>query len=233
MNDKNHTKQAAVKAENLSLRYGKKLVLENISCTAYKGDIIGIVGKNGVGKSTFCRSICGLLPLSTGSIQIEGAYTNEKERRNLSYIVMQDVNHQLFGDSVMEEMTLSQNNQDINRVSSLLHDFSLESYKDRHPLTLSGGQKQRLAIAVSLMLQKEIYLFDEPSSGLDYQSMCEIRDQISRLSGKGCTIFLITHDMELLDSICNRCFFLEKDKVIELFPDSRSLSEMVEMLLCK
>ena len=233
MNDKNHTKQVAVKAENLSLRYGKKLVLENISCTAYKGDIIGIVGKNGVGKSTFCRSICGLLPLSTGSIQIEGAYTNEKERRNLSYIVMQDVNHQLFGDSVMEEMTLSQNNQDINRVSSLLHDFSLESYKDRHPLTLSGGQKQRLAIAVSLMLQKEIYLFDEPSSGLDYQSMCEIRDQISRLSGKGCTIFLITHDMELLDSICNRCFFLEKDKVIELFPDSRSLSEMVEMLLCK
>ena len=96
-----HTKQRAIKIDNVSLRYGKKRILNNLSFTAFKGDIIGIVGKNGVGKSTFCRSVCGLHPLSTGSIQIEGGYTSEKERRNLSYIVMQDVNHQLFGDSVM------------------------------------------------------------------------------------------------------------------------------------
>ena len=82
------------------------------------------------------------------------------------------------------------------------------------------------------MLHKQIYLFDEPSSGLDYQSMCAIRDQIAELSDNGSTIFLITHDMELLDSLCNRCLFLEKDKIIELFPDRRNLSTIIEDLLC-
>ena len=227
-----HTKQRAIKIDNVSLRYGKKRILNNLSFTAFKGDIIGIVGKNGVGKSTFCRSVCGLHLLSTGSIQIEGGYVNDKERRNLSYIVMQDVNHQLFGDSVMEEMTISQDHPDMEKANELLREFALEDYKDHHPLALSGGQKQRLAIAVSLMLHKQIYLFDEPSSGLDYQSMCAIRDQIKRLSDNGNIIFLITHDMELLDSLCNRCLYLEKDRTIELFADSRSLSNIIETLLC-
>ena len=227
-----HSKQRAIRIDNVSLRYGKKRILNNLSFTAFKGDIIGIVGKNGVGKSTFCRSVCGLHPLSTGSIQIEGGYTSEKERRNLSYIVMQDVNHQLFGDSVMEEMTISQDHPDMEKANELLREFALEDYIDHHPLALSGGQKQRLAIAVSLMLHKQIYLFDEPSSGLDYQSMCAIRDQVAKLSDNGSTIFLITHDMELLDSLCNRCLFLEKDKIIELFPDRRNLSAIIEGLLC-
>ena len=120
----------------------------------------------------------------------------------------------------------------MEKANALLREFALEDYKDHHPLALSGGQKQRLAIAVSLMLQKKIYVFDEPSSGLDYQSMCAIRDQIAELSHNGSTVFLITHDMELLDSLCNRCFLLEKDKIIELFPDSRNLSAIIEDLLC-
>ena len=120
--------------------------MNNLSFTAFKGDIIGIVGKNGVGKSTFCRSVCGLHPLSTGSIQIEGGYTSEKERRNLSYIVMQDVNHQLFGDSVMEEMTISQDHPDMEKANELLREFALEDYKDHHPLALSGGKNNALLL---------------------------------------------------------------------------------------
>ena len=65
-------------------------------------------------------------------------------------------------------------------------------------MALSGGQKQRLAIAVSLLLKKDIYIFDEPTSGLDYVSMCSVREQIISLTKKGATVFLVTHDMELL-----------------------------------
>lgn len=227
-----HSKKISLRVNNVSFRYGKKTVINNTSFTAHKGDIIGIAGKNGVGKSTFCRVLCGLHSLSSGNIQLEGKALSDKERRNVSYIVMQDVNHQLFADSVLEEMVLSQEHPDIEKANTLLQEFYLDSYKDHHPLALSGGQKQRLAIAVSMMLQKQIYIFDEPSSGLDYQSMCSIRDQIAKLSQKGTIIFLITHDMELLDSLCNRCLFLEKDKVVEIFPDKRNLSEIVGALLC-
>ena len=168
-------------------------------------------------KSTFCRSVCGLHPLSTGSIQIEGGYTSEKERRNLSYIVMQDVNHQLFGDSVMEEMTISQDHPDMEKANALLREFALEDYKDHHPLALSGGQKQRLAIAVSLMLHKQIYLFDEPSSGLDYQSCAPYVTRLQNYRIMAAPFFLSLMIWSYLILYVIGVYFLKKTKLLNCF----------------
>ena len=220
-----------MKVRGLGLAYGRKRIAEGIAFTASKGDIIGLVGRNGAGKTTLCRTLCGLHDQMAGNVLLEGVAARRRERLRSSYIVMQDVNHQLFGDSVLEEMRLGTEIPDEERVRTLLEDLDLECYAKAHPLALSGGQKQRLAIAVGLLQEKTVYVFDEPSSGLDYASMCAIRGQIRDLAERGCVVLLVTHDMELLDTLCNRCLFLEKDRVVELFPGDDSFSRLTERML--
>lgn len=81
--------------------------------------------------------------------------------------------------------------------------------------------------------KKDIYIFDEPTSGLDYASMCAVRDQIRMLAESGAAVFLVTHDMELLDTLCNRCFFVRRDRVVEIFADTRGYSGYVKKMLKK
>ena len=98
------------------------------------------------------------------------------------------------------------NPKNIPKAEMILEQMQLFPYRKAHPMSLSGGQKQRLAIAAGMLQEKEIYLFDEPTSGLDYTSMLQVKEQIETLAGKGACVFIITHDMELLDLLCNRCF---------------------------
>lgn len=104
-------------------------------------------------------------------------------------MVMQDVGHQLFTDSVEAECRLGMKTADNNAVNQALEWLDLTPYKDRHPLSLSGGQKQRLAVAVSLVCEKDLLIFDEPTSGLDLKSMLEVGRLARELSvrGKSCS----------------------------------------------
>lgn len=221
----------SIHLNNAKIAYGNKTILDNISFKAYKGDIIGITGSNGVGKTSLCRTICGLHSLSKGSISYLGNVAGIVNRIEKSYLVMQDVNHQLFGESVEEECIMNNDVATMQKVDDILNIMGLSLYRKEHPLTLSGGQKQRVAIAVSLLLEKDVYVFDEPTSGLDYIAMCAVRKQILNLSEHGATIFLVTHDMELLDTLCNRCLFLQSDKVTEIFQDEDNYSIHVKRML--
>ena len=87
---------------------------------------------------------------------------------------MQDTSHQLFTESVTDEVLLSMDNEDETVVDKILEQFDLLAYKDRHPLSLSGGQKQRVAIASAIVSNREIIVFDEPTSGLDLKHMREV-----------------------------------------------------------
>ena len=128
-------------------------------------------------------------------------------------MVMQDVGHQLFTDSVEAECLLGVKAPDTAAVEKALEWLDLLDFKDRHPLSLSGGQKQRLAVAVSLLCEKELLIFDEPTSGLDLKSMQEAGRLAKELSAQGKILLIITHDYEFIQTICSRVLVLEDGKI--------------------
>ena len=203
--------------KDIHVKYGEKTILQNISFTANGGEIVAITGANGAGKTTLARTICGLLKQKSGNIFTDGINLTAKARIEKSYMVMQDVGHQLFTDSVKTECTLGTKTQNDTYVDETLSMLSLAELKDRHPLSLSGGQKQRLAVAISLLCDKEILIFDEPTSGLDLKSMREVGALIERLSAQGKILLVITHDIEFIKTICSRVLLLSGGKIIADF----------------
>ena len=188
---------------HLSVKRNKQPVLHDLSLSANNGDIIGIVGKNGSGKSTFCSSLCGLLPAVSGEVIFHGKKLTRRARTRQFGMVMQDVNHQLFSDSVKNECLSANPNATDQEIENLLNSFDLLDCIDRHPLTLSGGQRQRLAICQAIMGKKKFLIFDEPTSGLDFRHMCQVTEWLKQLAQHGYILFVVTHDYEFLNRACN------------------------------
>ena len=229
--------------------------------------IVAITGHNGAGKSTLVRCLSGLekkcratiresaippaqsdRPAASG-INQDQTFSDSKpvgwrERIRRSYLVMQDVNLQLFSDSVEGEVWISreyqtgrahthrqqlmpdvrQENTDADQPdlpeaeTALLRRLDLYDLRNRHPLSLSGGQRQRTAIAGALAAGKEWLFFDEPTSGLDLRHMKEFAQLLRQLSSQGRSIFVITHDPELILASADYCLTLSDGKVQELYP---------------
>ena len=204
--------------KNVSLAYKKQPVLSNISLQAAPGDIIAVVGHNGAGKTTFSRALCGLHKEMSGSYLWNGKFQKPKERMKRSYMVMQDVNYQLFAESVEAECTFGIKHPDRALAEQTLQELGLAPFRERHPNTLSGGQKQRLAAATSMVCGKELLVFDEPTSGLDYDSMARLSSLIRRLADMGKVIFIVTHDYEFVCRTCTRVLHLADGGIRDDFP---------------
>lgn len=176
---------------------------EEISFGANSGDVIGIVGKNGAGKTTLCKIICGLLKEQSGRVIYQGKKLTRRQRQRLCAMVMQDVNHQLFTDSIVEECELAAPEASKEKIDKLLQGFDLLPYKEVHPAVLSGGQRQRLAVCQAVLSGKKVVIFDEPTSGLDYKHMMQTGEIIQKLSREGYIVLVITHDYEFLNLVCH------------------------------
>lgn len=195
----------SLKIENVSCNYGEKKVFENLNLGLKSGEILGIMGNNGVGKTTLIRCIAGLHRQSEGQITLNGKTLNSKERQKLSSMVMQDVNYQLFTNSIVEECCLGNNCSD-DQIEEVLKELGLIEFKELHPMVLSGGQKQRIVIGNAILSDKQIFIFDEPTSGLDYEGMNVVSKEIKKLSKKGYYIFIVSHDIEFINSTCDRVY---------------------------
>lgn len=210
---------AFMKINNFSFKYkgSKKLNLSIDELDIPKASVIAIIGRNGAGKSTFVRCLCGLEKKAKGLLEDGNAKLNAKSRLDYSFLVMQDVNRQLFTESVEEEITLSMEEENENLLEEILKEFDLSDYRKQHPMSLSGGQKQRVAVASAMASLRNYIIFDEPTSGLDYFHMQQVADCIKNLQEKGKTIFLITHDIELIYSCCNYVLQVENGAVKDIY----------------
>ena len=195
--------------DHLIFGYKKKYPILNIpKLYIPKYGIIALIGFNGAGKSTLAKLLCGL----------EGKYKKRQLPHFKSYMVMQDVNHQLFTESVLDEVLLSMEQKDSSQAEEILQGLNLLSFKNCHPMSLSGGQKQRVAIASAIASKSNILLFDEPTSGLDYKQMKTVSRTLMTLHEQKKTLIVITHDLELILQCCDFVVHIENGSLREQYP---------------
>ena len=217
-----------MEVDHLCVRLGGQEVLQDLCFSAQGGEIIAIAGANGAGKTTLARALCGLEKEHSGSVSMQGKPLSPKARKRCAYMVMQDVGHQLFTESVLEECRLGLHAPDETQIDSALRLLDLEACRERHPLSLSGGQKQRLAVAVSLLCNRELLVFDEPTSGLDLASMEEVGRLAQELSRRGKILLIITHDVEFMKNICSRILILSQGRILaDLKGQARESAEQI------
>ena len=207
--------------KNYHFNYEKEEVLHMSDVTVPAESIIAVTGHNGSGKSTFLRCLCGLEKKFKGHTVLDDANLSGRQMLKNCYMVMQDVNHQLFCETVEEEIQLGMAEEKADKVSDLLRELDLAGFRERHPMSLSGGQKQRVAIASAVLAEKSVLIFDEPTSGLDYKHMRQTAGLFQRLKERKKTMFIITHDPELIVMCCTHVLHIEHGEVQEFYPLTR------------
>ena len=216
------SKNASIRFENLTAKYRKNGVLERVLDVPLlelpQASVTALVGPCGAGKSTFAEAVCGLNRCE-GTIEIDGVRLGKRDRRRRCFMVMQDVNHQLFVESVLDEVLLGMTGENREqRASDILRDLDLDGLAADHPLSLSGGQRQRVAIAQALATDRPLIIYDEPTSGLDLAHMRQVADTVRRVRDRGATQIVITHDPEFALSCCTHVAIMDGGRITDVFP---------------
>ena len=220
---------ALIEVDNLSVTYLSKgqqvKAVEGVSLAVDARQSFGLVGESGSGKSTILRAICGLAPVTGGTIRIGGELVPTPRGRAFSarvQMVFQDPYASLhprhtLDRTLSEPLAIHGIGDTDARVMQALTDVGLpQSFRFRYPHQLSGGQRQRVAIARALMLRPEILLLDEPTSALDASVQAETLNLLNRLRAeRGLTFLMVSHDLAVIDHMCDRVLVMQHGRAVE------------------
>ena len=201
--------------DNLSFSYKKDIVIKDVSLKIAANDVVGILGHNGAGKTTLFRLMLGILKPKNGTI----IFGQDKGKRNvLSFL---PDNNGLYGKltayenlmfrSKIYNLNLPNTNEVIN---ATLRDFNLHDQMCKQVRMLSNGQKKRVALAATIMIDSDIIVLDEPTTGIDPESMKILGDQILKLRSTGRTILISSHDLDFISKIASKVIILQNGKVV-------------------
>ncbi len=224
-----------IKVEGLKKRYGPKWVLEDVSLSVAKGEVVVVLGPNGSGKSTLLRCINMLEPYQHGLVRLKGQVISEgrpdghrpsRDERAAARLVRRRVGMVFQQFNLFPHMTVLDNvaigprkvlgmprEQARAVAETMLRKVGLWEKHPGGPTTLSGGQQQRAAIARALAMSPEVMLFDEPTSSLDPLMTREVLRVIRQLAADGMTMLLVTHDLDAARTIAQRVIFIEAGRV--------------------
>jgi len=219
LDNRNFTNQKVVLSiKDLSIAFGKNTVVKNVNFDIYEGEIVALLGFNGSGKSTMALSIAGAIRPNRGKIEIGGIPLSFKKKKNKKLntsvgYVFQYPEHQFIYESIQEEVMHGLPSSELERVNQELSQLGLDD-PERHPYELSGGQKRRLSVKSSTIHEPDILILDEPTYGQDAHYREMIEEDLKVLNRKGKTIFIITHDMGLVDRIATRALIMHYGELV-------------------
>ena len=224
----------AVEVNNLVKRYKELLALDHFSLAIKEGEIFGLLGPNGSGKTTTINCILSLLSFDKGDIKIFG-----EEMKPTRYDIKKDIGVVFQNVAVFDELTVYENidyfcglyikEKKVRKeyVEDAIKFVGLEDYKKFHPKKLSGGLLRRLNIACGIAHKPKLIFFDEPTVAVDPQSRNRILEGIQELNAKGATIVYTSHYMEEVEQICDRILIMDKGKAIAIGTNAE-LKEMIK-----
>ncbi|SHI47318.1 cobalt/nickel transport system ATP-binding protein [Clostridium cavendishii DSM 21758] len=216
--------------KNVSYKYEtKQYALKNINFHIAEGEAIALIGVNGSGKSTLMKLINGLITPDEGSYFFEGEEINYKKLQNESFskafhkkigFVFQNSEVQLFCSNVYDEIAFGPRQMGMDeeevkdRVEDTLKLLKIEELRDRQPYHLSGGEKKKVAIASVVVLNPDVYIFDEPMNGLDPKTKRFLKEFMININNVGKTILCSTHDFEYVQGVFKRAVVFSEDHTI-------------------
>ncbi|WP_279289920.1 amino acid ABC transporter ATP-binding protein [Clostridium botulinum] len=216
-----------IETKNLTKKFGKLTVFENLNINVKKGEVLVIIGPSGSGKSTFLRCLNHIEIPTDGEVFVEGKKLNIKNKKELRKtiekvgMVFQNFNlfpHRTVIQNIMETpLTVKKENKEevLQKAEKLLEKVGLKDKANVYPSKLSGGQKQRVAIARALAMNPDIMLFDEPTSALDPELVGEVLIVMKDLAKEGITMVVVTHEMGFAKEVADRVIFMDGGKIIE------------------
>lgn len=223
-----------LEAKHVTFQYEKNsaMVLQNVSFQVHTGDWVGLVGKNGTGKSTFLQVLAGLVAVRRGKVLWNGTSIQKldvtRRYEEIGYVSQHPYYHFTF-DTVWEELLNRARDRKYERpedvVEDMLQQFSIASTKNRHPHDCSGGEQQLVAICLALLAKPSILVLDEPTKGLDPEKKEELGNILTNLRKNGTTIVMATHDLAFAAKYVTRCVMLFDGQLIMEETPQRFFSE--------
>lgn len=206
-----------IKVKNVSMSYGKKIVLDDISFQIKKGDIVGLLGNNGAGKSTTMNLLTGYLKPKSGEVFINDINMSEKPKlakKSIGYLpeippLYKDMKVVEYLQFVAELKAVKSVQSEINAV---MERFDLTEKKYEYIKNLSKGWQQRVGFAQALLGEPEVIILDEPLVGLDPKESKEIRKMIQNLKGKH-TVIISSHILKEIEEVCNQILIIKNGKI--------------------
>ncbi len=221
----NEKAETILEVSNVSYGYNKKAppVIQGINVNIRQGEVVGMIGQNGAGKTTLMKCITGVHKPSSGSVKINGvdvAKLDGIERAKVVGLILQNPDNQLFQMSSYEEVAFGLKNLGISpeevkkRVDEVLELTALEKFREVYPFKLSMGDRRKLTVASIYAMHPSLLIFDEPTTGQDYQGRYQLCDLAMRLNKMGTTIIMISHDMSLIAKYTQRTLVMGKGTIL-------------------